>query len=176
MIAECDKQFMAAAILEARSCPVDEVPIGAIVVRDGKILSRACNLRQTTFDPTAHAEILALRQAGELLKRWNLSDCDIYVTLEPCAMCAGAILNARVGRVVFGATDSKFGALISAYNMGTDNKLNHSLKITSGIMQSECSQLLTNFFKRLRQTKVERKVKSGEMGNVAPNGDGCDEL
>jgi len=148
-----DEYFMSIAIDIAKHGSPDEVPIGAVVVYENKVISFASNMRETDSDPTAHAEVLALRRAGIGLERWNLSDCTIYVTLEPCAMCAGAIINSRIKRLVYGATDTRFGAINSVYNIGTDNKLNHRIEVTSGILESECSQLLSDFFKNIRKNK-----------------------
>jgi tRNA(adenine34) deaminase len=142
--------FMQAAINVALQAPKIEVPIGAVVVLDGDIIATAHNRRESDFDPTAHAEILALRKAGEILKRWNLNDCDIYVTLEPCAMCAGAIVNARIRTLYFGAFDKRFGAVKSLYNIGTDAKQNHTFNAVGGVMESDCAKLLTNFFIKIR--------------------------
>jgi tRNA(adenine34) deaminase len=144
---------MRAAIDVAKSAPDAEVPVGAIIVYDNNIISIAHNERETSKDPTAHAEILALRRAGQVLQRWNLHKCDMYVTLEPCVMCAGAIVNSRISSVYYGAVDSRFGAVDTTYKIGTDNKLNHKITVVGGVLQHECSALLTNFFGRLRANK-----------------------
>jgi len=124
----------------------DDVPVGAVVVHDGRVIAEACNERELRNDPTAHAEVLALRAAAERLGRWRLDDCTLYVTLEPCAMCAGAIVNARVGTVVFGAADLKAGAMGSLYNLAADPRLNHEPVVRHGVLAAECASLLEKFF------------------------------
>ena len=144
-------KFMRAAIREARKAEkIEEVPVGAVVVYDGKIVSRAHNKRNTHHDGTAHAEILAIQKAGKKLGRWNLSDCDLYVTLEPCAMCAGASVNSRIRRIYFGAYDYRYGCCGSIMDI-TNSALNHRVEIIGGIMQEECSTMLSAFFKKLRE-------------------------
>ena len=129
-----------------------EVPIGAVIT-DGtdKIVSSGYNLRESGNDPTAHAEIIAIRKAGEALGSWRLEGSAIYVTIEPCIMCMGAIILARIKRLVFGARDPKAGAVFSVYEIGSDRRLNHSVEITEGICAEECSALLKDFFKTLRK-------------------------
>jgi len=127
-----------------------DVPVGAVVVHDGCVIAEACNERELRHDPTAHAEVLALRIAAEQLGRWRLDDCTLYVTLEPCAMCAGAIVNARVGTVVFGAADLKAGAMGSLYNLAADPRLNHEPVVRHGVLAAECTSLLEKFFAALR--------------------------
>ena len=124
----------------------DDVPVGAVVVHDGHVIAEACNERELRNDPTAHAEVLALCAAAERLGRWRLDDCTLYVTLEPCAMCAGAIVNARVGTVVFGAADLKAGAMGSLYNLAADPRLNHEPVVRHGVLAAECASLLEKFF------------------------------
>lgn len=123
-----------------------DVPIGAVVVRDGVVIAARHNERELTGDPTAHAEVLALRDAATVVGHWRLLDCTLYVTLEPCVMCAGATVNARVGRVVFGATDPKAGAVTSLYQVCGDERLNHRPPVTSGVLAEECGALLKAFF------------------------------
>ena len=132
--------------LAARAESHGDVPVGAVVVHDGRVIAEACNERELRSDPTAHAEVLALRAAAEQLGRWRLDDCTLYVTLEPCAMCAGAIINARVGTVVFGAADLKAGAMGSLYNLAADPRLNHEPVVRHGVLAAECASLLEKFF------------------------------
>lgn len=151
-------KFMKAAIKEAyKAEAIEEVPVGAVVVYEGKIVSRAHNLRNTKRDGTAHAEILALQKAGKKLGRWNLTDCEMYVTLEPCAMCAGAAVNSRIKKIYFGAFDKRYGCCGSIMNV-TDSGLNHKVEIEGGIMESECSSMMTAFFKKLRE-RAKNKEK-----------------
>ena len=123
-----------------------EVPVGAVVIKDGPIVGRGGNAPIADNDPTAHAEIAALREAGRALRNYRLSGCDIYVTIEPCAMCAGAILQARIGRVVFGACDPKTGACGSVIDLFAEPRLNHHAKVTGGVLAGECGKLLSEFF------------------------------
>jgi tRNA(adenine34) deaminase len=138
---------MMEAIRQAQAAAAeDEVPVGAVIVRDGKILAQAHNGREQLRDPTAHAEMLAITQAASSLADWRLEGCTLYVTLEPCPMCAGAIVLARIPRVVFGATDPKAGAVRSLYRLLDDPRLNHRCEIVEGVMAQECGALLTEFF------------------------------
>jgi tRNA(adenine34) deaminase len=130
----------------------DDVPIGAVVVRDGQVVAARHNERELTGDPTAHAEVLALRDAAARVGHWRLLDCTLYVTLEPCVMCAGALVNSRIGRVVYGATDPKAGALESLYHVCADERLNHRPPVTSGILADECGALLKSFFASRRRS------------------------
>ena len=142
---------MQEAIAEAKlALAAGEVPVGAVVVLDGEIVGRAHNRREQLQDPTALAEIMAIRAAAERLKRWRLTGASIYVTLEPCPMCAGAIVNSRLDTLVFGAYDAKAGAVVSLMNLVQDERLNHSLQVYDGICQEECAELLRNFFLELR--------------------------
>ena len=142
-----DDVLMSLAIAEARlALAHGDVPVGALVVVDGEVISSRHNERELTGDPTAHAEILALRDAAGRLGRWRLDDATLIVTLEPCTMCAGAVINARVARVVFGALDPKGGAMGSLYNVGVDARLNHEVAITPHIQSPQCAALLTSFF------------------------------
>ena len=142
---------MRAAIAEARfALAEDEVPIGAVVVHDGRIIGRGHNQRETLNDPTAHAEMIAITAAASHLQSWRLEGCTLYVTLEPCAMCAGAIVLARIPRLVFGATDPKAGACVSLYSIPTDDRLNHRVVIHQSILADECGALLQEFFAEQR--------------------------
>ena len=150
-ITEIDEKFMREALAEARAAAaVGEVPIGAVVVRDGEIVARAHNRRELDQDPSAHAEFSALCAAAQALGRWRLSDCTVYVTLEPCCMCAGLMVNARVGRCVYGATDAKAGALGSLYDLNADSRLNHRFNVTAGVLAGECREVLSSYFAGLR--------------------------
>ncbi|MGI6159196.1 tRNA adenosine(34) deaminase TadA [Candidatus Darwinibacter acetoxidans] len=145
------RKFMLEALAEARKAlAAGDVPIGAVVVLDGEVIGRGHNLREAANDPTAHAEILAIREAAQRLGSWRLTNADLYVTLEPCPMCAGAIVNARLRRLVFGAYDPKAGAVTSLMNIVQDRRLNHFVEVYDGICQSECAGLLQEFFQRLR--------------------------
>lgn len=148
---EIDEKFMREALAEARAAAaVGEVPIGAVVVRAGEIVARAHNRRELDQDPSAHAEFSALCAAAQALGRWRLSDCTVYVTLEPCCMCAGLMVNARVGRCVYGATDAKAGALGSLYDLNVDSRLNHRFNVTAGVLAGECCEVLSTYFVGLR--------------------------
>ena len=150
-ITEIDEKFMCEALAEARAAAaVGEVPIGAVVVRAGEIVARAHNRRELDQDPAAHAEFAALCSAAQTLGRWRLSDCTVYVTLEPCCMCAGLMVNARVGRCVYGAADAKAGALGSLYDLNADSRLNHRFNVTAGVLVDECREVLSDFFAGLR--------------------------
>ena len=143
--------MMEAALSEARACvPFGDVPVGAVVARGGEILATAGNARERLDDPTAHAEILALRSAAESVGSWRLDDCTLYVTLEPCAMCAGAIVLARVNHLVFGATDPKAGFVGSLGDLVRDERLNHQVEVVQGVMDEECSAVLRDFFRERR--------------------------
>ena len=133
-----------------------EVPAGAVIVKEGKIIARAHNLKETKYDTTKHAEILAIQKASKKLNNWRLIDCDMYVTLEPCSMCAGAIINSRIRKVYIGALDEKTGAAGSVLNLFEDFTFNHNVEVEKGIMQEECETMLKNFFKMLR--KIKKKV------------------
>ncbi len=146
-----DEKFMREALAEAcAAAAVGEVPIGAVVVRAGEIVARAHNRRELDQDPSAHAEFAALCAAAQALGRWRLSDCTVYVTLEPCCMCAGLMVNARVGRCVYGASDAKAGALGSLYDLNADSRLNHRFHVTAGVLADECRAVLSNYFAGLR--------------------------
>lgn len=148
---EIDEKFMCEALAEARAAAaVGEVPIGAVVVRAGEIVARAHNRRELDQDPSAHAEFAALCAAARTLGRWRLSDCTVYVTLEPCCMCAGLMVNARVGRCVYGAADAKAGAMGSLYDLNADSRLNHRFNVTAGVLVDECRAVLSSYFAGLR--------------------------
>ena len=152
-ITEIDEKFMREALVEARAAAeVGEVPIGAVVVRAGEIVARAHNRRELDQDPSAHAEFAALCAAARSLGRWRLSDCTVYVTLEPCCMCAGLMVNARVGRCVYGAADAKAGALGSLYDLNADSRLNHRFNVHAGVLADECREVLSGYFSGLRGT------------------------
>lgn len=143
---------MALALDAARSAgEIGEVPIGAVVVCDGAVIARAHNRREIDHDPAGHAELLAIREAAARLGRWRLSDCTVYVTLEPCPMCAGLMHQARIARCVYAAADPKAGALGTLYDLSNDERLNHRFDVTSGVHAKESSELLKAFFARLRE-------------------------
>ena len=143
---------MGLAIVQAHAAAAHaDVPIGAVVVRDGQVIAARHNERELTGDPTAHAEVLALRDAAAVVGHWRLLDCTLYVTLEPCVMCAGALVNSRIGRVVYGATDPKAGAVESLYEVCTDARLNHRPPVTAGVCAQECGTLLKDFFAAKRR-------------------------
>jgi tRNA(adenine34) deaminase len=151
--------WMTRAISEARKAEVkDEVPIGCVIVLDGKIIARGQNLRETTQDPAAHAELIAIRKAARKLGSWRLLNSTLYVTLEPCTMCMGAIILARIPRVVFGCYDPKGGAAGSLYDLSSNPRLNHSVELVARILESECSGLLSDFFAELRKRKRLKEV------------------
>jgi tRNA(adenine34) deaminase len=146
-----DHEAMGVALAEARrALDHGDVPIGAVVLRDGEVIAARHNERELTADPTAHAEILALRDAAATVGHWRLDDCSLVVTLEPCAMCAGAVVNGRVGRLVFGATDPKAGAVGSLYDIPADRRLNHRPPVTGGVRAAESTALLRGFFAERR--------------------------
>ena len=148
--------FMKKALQQAKVAMAhDEVPIGAVIVKDGKVIARAHNVRNQTRNAVAHAEILAIQKACKKIGDWRLSDCDLYVTLEPCLMCIGACYNARLGNVYFGAYDSNGGGATTVVNDERNNTLNHNISMTGGILQSQCSQILKDYFlsKRKKETK-----------------------
>jgi tRNA(adenine34) deaminase len=142
-----DEAAMRVALGEARAAQVhDDVPVGAVVVRGGVVIAARHNERELTGDPTAHAEVLAIRDAATVVGHWRLGDCTLYVTLEPCVMCAGALVNARIGGVVYGATDPKAGGVASLYRICADVRLNHRPPVTGGVLAAECGQVLRDFF------------------------------
>lgn len=148
---DADHHFMQLAIRQAALAPTaGEVPIAAVLVHDGHVLATAHNLRETLQDPTAHAEIIVIRQASEQLRTWRLTDTTLYVTLEPCPMCAGAIVQSRITRLVFGAWDPKAGACGSIFDIPTERRLNHRVEVTGGILEQDSQALLQNFFRAKR--------------------------
>lgn len=154
-----DEKFMALALEEAaRAAELGEVPIGAVVVHDGEVIARAGNRRETDADPAAHAEFSALMQASRVLGRWRLTGCTVYVTLEPCLMCAGLMVNSRIDRCVFGAPDPKGGAVGTLYDVSHDARLNHEFEVEGGVLEDECAEVLRAFFKRRRAEAKAAKL------------------
>ena len=152
------ERFMKEALKEAEKAYEKlEVPVGAVIVKEGKIIAKAHNQKETKFDTTKHAEILAIQKASKKLKSWRLIDCDMYVTLEPCPMCAGAMINSRLRKVYIGAIDEKTGAVGSKLNLFTDYKFNHNVLFEKGILNDDCKNLLQDFFKELRKAKINEK-------------------
>jgi tRNA(adenine34) deaminase len=146
-----DADFMRLALGEAQvAFGEGEVPVGAVLVVDGQVIAATHNNRETSFDPAGHAEIMAIREGAQKLGRWRLSDATLYVTKEPCPMCAGAMVNARLGRLVYGCGDIKGGAVANLYHLLSDNRLNHQVEIESGVLEDECAQLLKSFFSERR--------------------------
>ncbi|TMA90050.1 MAG: tRNA adenosine(34) deaminase TadA [Deltaproteobacteria bacterium] len=147
-----DETFMAEALAEARLAAAEgEVPIGAVLVADGRIAGRGRNARERLHDPTAHAEILALQEASRALGRWRLTGSTMYATLEPCPMCAGALVNARVDRLVYAVADPKAGAVDTLFDILRDPRLNHRVEVASGVLAEECGALLSGFFRQRRK-------------------------
>ena len=150
-----DELWMEEALREAqRALALGEVPVGAIVVCTGRIVGRGCNRPLTANDPTAHAEILALREAGQTMGNYRLLDCDLYVTVEPCAMCAGAITHARIRRLIYGAEDPKAGAVHSMLQVLNHPKLNHKVEVTPGVLAARCMDLVQTFFREKRKAEA----------------------
>ncbi len=151
-------KYMKEAIKEARKAEEKlEVPVGAIIVKDGKIIARAHNQKETKLDPTKHAEIMAIQKACKKLKTWRLTDCIMYVTLEPCTMCAGAIIQARINKVYIGAMDEKTGSCGSVFNLFEDYKFNHHVETEYNVCKEECEIILKDFFINLRKSKTKEK-------------------
>lgn len=149
-----DERFMRIALEQAEAAAAaDEAPVGAIVVSGGRILGSARNEREALRDPTAHAEMIAITQAASALQSWRLENCTLYVTLEPCPMCAGAIVLARIPRVVFGALDPKGGAVRSLYRLLEDERLNHRVDVVAGVLAAPCGQVLSDFFRAKRDSR-----------------------
>lgn len=150
--ARADREYMQMALREAQAAAAkDETPVGAVIVKGSRIIARAHNMRETLKDPTAHAEMIALTQAAEALQAWRLEGVTVYVTLEPCAMCAGALVLARVSRLVYGAADPKAGACGTLYNIVQDERLNHRVEVTAGVLADESRALLQEFFRAKRE-------------------------
>ncbi|MDK6233236.1 tRNA adenosine(34) deaminase TadA [Aerococcus sanguinicola] len=159
------EDFMRLAIAEAKKAEaLGEVPIGAIVVKDGQVIGRGYNLREQSNDATSHAEMQAIREANAYLDNWRLMDCDMYVTLEPCPMCSGAIILSRIRHLYFGAYDPKGGTVGSLMNLVTDERFNHQVEVTSGLLGRACSEMLTSFFRELRKQRkrASRKPRKEE--------------
>lgn len=151
---EEDIKWMQEALLEAqKAMSKGEVPIGAVIVYQDTIIGRGHNLRETNHNPLAHAEIMAIEEASKHIQAWRLTDCTLYVTLEPCPMCAGAIVQSRITKVVYGTTDIKAGCAGTLMNLLQEPRFNHESQVISGVLQSECSQILKDFFKQLRLRK-----------------------
>ncbi|MDR3634036.1 MAG: tRNA adenosine(34) deaminase TadA [Isosphaeraceae bacterium] len=152
-MSDVDLAMMRQALVLAREAlTLGEVPVGAVVARGDRIIAQALNRKETLFDPTAHAERLALTLAGQALGSWRLEGCTLYVTLEPCMMCAGALVQARVPRLVYGATDPKAGGCRSLYRLADDPRLNHRVAVVSGVLADECGEVLTQFFQARRKS------------------------
>jgi tRNA(adenine34) deaminase len=148
-----DIKFMKAALKEAvKAALIDEVPIGCVIVKDGKIIARGHNLREINHDPLGHAEMVAIKKASKKLNAWRLNDCELYVTVEPCAMCAGAIMWSRFKRVVFGTHDIKGGAMGQSFNLFNEKIVNHTPEIKGGVLETECKALIQDFFRKKRQS------------------------
>ncbi|NMM37776.1 MAG: tRNA adenosine(34) deaminase TadA [Glaciimonas sp.] len=155
-----DAFFMAQALEQAQKAwDLGEVPVGAVLVKDGQIVAVGCNQPIGAHDPTAHAEIMALRAAAQVLGNYRLPGCDLYVTLEPCAMCAGAMMHARLSRIIFGASDPKTGACGSIINLFAQEKLNHHTEVVSGVLAQQCSTLLKDFFAQRRQMPQNKSLE-----------------
>lgn len=152
---DSDLDFMRLALKEAEEAFNEgEVPVGAVLVVHNEIIAIARNSRESTFDPTNHAEVAVLREAARKIKNWRLTDATLYVTKEPCMMCAGAMINARLGRLVYGCDDTKGGAVNSLYKLLSDKRLNHQVEVVSGVLEEECAQLLKRFFESLRSKSL----------------------
>ncbi|MDO6426769.1 tRNA adenosine(34) deaminase TadA [Thalassotalea sp. 1_MG-2023] len=162
---EIDYAFMAKAYaLALKAEQHDEIPVGAVVVADGHVIGEGFNQSIMQHDPSAHAEMIAIRQAGKTLENYRMLDCTLYVTLEPCPMCAGLLVHSRIKRVVFACADEKTGSAGSVFDLTRNDKLNHQIEITSGVMATECSALLSSFFKRRRLEKkaLKQVIKSNK--------------
>ena len=154
-----NSKFMEVALKEAKKAyKLNEVPVGAVIVKDNVIISKAYNLREKNNSSLSHAEILCIKKACKKLGTWRLEGCDMYVTLEPCSMCAGAIINSRIKNVYIGASDEKTGAVGSVLNLFTDYKFNHNVNFEKGILEDECKNLLQEFFKELRKEKLNKRM------------------
>ena len=155
-----DKYFMEIAEVTKKRSTCLRRHVGAVIVKDGQIIARAHNLKETKTDTTKHAEILAIQKASKKLESWRLLDCEMYITLEPCSMCAGAIINSRIKKIYIGALDEKTGAAGSVLNLFEDYKFNHKVEVEKGVMQEECENILKDFFKMLR--KYKKNLQKGE--------------
>ena len=156
------EKFMKEALKEAKKAYEKlEIPVGCVIVKDGKIIARGHNLKETKKDTTEHAEIIAIKKASKKLDSWRLLDCEMYVTLEPCSMCAGAIINSRIKKIYIGTMDEKTGAAGSVLNLFKDYTFNHNVEVETGIMKQDCEKILKDFFKELRKRKKEiKKLKN----------------
>lgn len=152
--------YMKESLKEARKAlRKDEIPVGAVIVKDGAILSRGHNQKEHKSDPTLHAELIAIRKASRKLGTWRLNGCDMYVTLEPCAMCAGALIQARIRRLCFGAPDPKAGAAGSVIDLLAEERFNHKVEVLKGVLEEECSSILRDFFRELRTRRENQDAK-----------------
>jgi tRNA(adenine34) deaminase len=153
---QTDEYWMSRALEMAQQAKhIGEIPVGVVIISDGQIVSEAFNEKEQNADATAHAEILAIQRASKRMGRWRLHGCTMYVTLEPCLMCLGAIISARLDRLVYGALDKKAGAVESTYNLSETNHFNHYPKLASGVLSQECSHIIKNFFEELRLKKLK---------------------
>lgn len=153
-----DEYWMKVAVSLAKTAEtLDEVPIGAVIVKDGKIVSTGLNTRETLKKTFGHAEIEAINTANSVLNSWRLVDCELYVTIEPCIMCAATLQQSRIRRVIYGADDIKGGGIESLYQIASDKRLNHTFDVTKGVMEEECSKLLKNYFKKKRNIRKKEK-------------------
>lgn len=154
---DINNKFMKEALKEAKKAyDKEEIPVGAVIVRDDKIIARGHNIKELKKDTTKHAEIIAIQKASKKMDAWRLEGCTLYVTLEPCAMCAGALIQSRIKKVVIGTMDKKTGACGSVLNLLEDYKFNHQVEIETGIMETECREILQQFFKELRKKKSKK--------------------
>ena len=158
-IEEKDIFWMHMALEQAqKAAKLFETPVGAIIIKDDKLIASGYNRREIDNDPTAHAEMIAIREASGVLGGWRLTDCTLYVTLEPCAMCSGALLQSRISRVVFGARDPKAGCIGSIYDLSMEQRFNHQFSVTEGVLGKECGAILSHFFRQLRETRRDGRV------------------
>ena len=154
---EYKEKMMKEALKEAKKAYSKlEIPVGAIIVKDGKIIARGHNIKETKKDTTKHAEIIAIQKASKRLENWRLNDCEMFVTLEPCPMCAGAIINSRIKKIYIGTSDEKTGACGSVLNLLEDYTFNHKVELENGFMKNECEKILKDFFKNLRKIKINK--------------------
>ncbi|TMN22298.1 tRNA adenosine(34) deaminase TadA [Lentibacillus cibarius] len=157
-----DTTYMWEAIKQAKKAKtINEVPIGAVIVYEGDVIATGYNIRETSQTTLSHAELIAIKQANQVIGSWRLEDCTLYVTLEPCPMCAGAIVQSRIKRVIYGAPDAKAGCAGTLMNLLTDDRFNHQAEVSGGILEMECSSLLTDFFRELRNRKKTNEKKRG---------------
>lgn len=165
MLKNLDEQFMHLALQEAEKAFLkDEVPVGAVLIKNGIVIAMAHNMRETENDPTAHAELIALRKGAFRIKSWRLKDATLYVTKEPCVMCAGVMVNARLDRLVYGCRDEKGGAVHSLYSLLSDKRLNHCVEVASGVLEEECSSILKMFFEKRRNRLVAKQRGVDQKG------------